>query len=164
MLTALLLLGVLGGEVDVGSGPIIAPPASTVAALSVPSSGAIGNDIPLGAYQWARPLDPADRAPYAFSFAALLATGEEIADIVRLTVSAAGAALGLEIDTSLGRVPIISDDGTTVQLWFCVADAFQENVAFSGAGVRIPIAFLVETNSSPFKRYERTAVLTVRQQ
>ena len=163
-MTALLLLGVLGGEVDVGTGPIIAQPASTVAALSVPAAGAVGNDIPLGAYQWARPLDPADRAPYAFSFAQLLAPGEEIADIVRLTMSAAGAALGLEIDTSPGRIPIIGEDGNAVQVWFRVDEAFQENAAFTGAGVRIPIAFLVETNSSPFKRYERTAVLTVRQQ
>lgn len=164
MLTALLMLEVMGGGVEVGTGPIIAPPASTAAALSVPVDSPVGTDVPLGAYSWPRPLDPSDRAPYAFDFSQLLGSAERIADIVRLTMSAAGAAVGVEIDTSAGRTPIIGTEGKAVQIWFRVAEASQDDPAFTGPGVRVGVSILVETDAVPFKRFERTAVLTVREQ
>jgi hypothetical protein len=109
-------------------------------------------------------MDPADRFPHAFKFTQFLADAEKITSIERLTMSAAGASLGVQIDQSAGRAPIISDDGKAIQLWFLVADEFQGHPAFTGNGVEITVAALVRTDADPFHQLERTAVLTVRQQ
>lgn len=165
MLTVLLCLGIIGAAPpDAGTGDIIAIAERTVAPVTVPSVGTSAAPIPLNAYQWRSPFDPADRAPYALDWKALLATDEKIASIVRLTMSASGAAIGIRIDDTAGRAPIIATDGKATQLWFRVEPEFQENTAFAGAGVQVAVAVLVRTDATPYKDFERTAVLTVRQQ
>lgn len=166
MIGTLILLGLFGTDAAPGTGEIIAPASRTVTPAQVPATAAANAsaEVPVGALAWAAPLDPADRAPYAIDWRQLLATDERVADIVRLTMSAAGAAVGVTIDQEDGRTPIIGTDGKAIQIWLKVADAFQDNAAFQGAGVRVAIAALIETDSVPFKRFERTSVLTVRQQ
>lgn len=162
MLAFLLAIGVIGPEIDAGTGPIIAVADRTVTMVVVGSNSPSAAQLPLGAYRWPSPFDPSDRAPYAMKWNAMLAADETVADIVQLTMSAAGAALGLEIDGTPGRAPIIATDGKAIQLWFRCTDP--ENPAFAGEGVSIGIAALIRTSADPFKQYERTAVLTVRQQ
>ena len=93
-----------------------------------------------------------------------MAEDETIAEIVRLTVSATGAAVGVEIDDGGERLPIIDTEGKKIQMWFLVDDGFQANAAFAGAGVAVGIAALIRTDAEPYKEFERTAILTVRQQ
>jgi len=166
MLAHLIALGVLTvptqPPADVGS--VIAGTQRTVSPLQVPSSAAVGDNVPLGAYRWPAPMEPADRAPYAFDWSKILGTDEKIAEITRVTMSAAGAAVGVEIDSSTGRRPIISENGKAIQLWFLCLDAFQDNPVFGGNGVNITVTCRVRTDASPYKQFERTAVLTVRQQ
>lgn len=163
MIVVLLLLGVLG-EQTVGTGPITAPAESTVTAVKVPTATAAPAPLPIGAYQWPAPFDPADLAPYAMKFDTLLVGAEKIVDVERITMSASGASLGLQVATEDERKPIIGTDGKAVQIWLRGDPAFEYNPAFAGAGVKVGISFLVRTDSDPFKRFERTGVVTVRQQ
>lgn len=163
MITALFFaLGIFGLEAGVGE--IVATAERTVSPVPVPTVVTSDAPIPINAYQWLAPFDPSDRAPYAYDWSALLGNGETVTDIVRLTMSAAGAAVGVEIDTDPARAPIIDTDGLKTQLWFKVTDAMQNNPAFLGQGLSVGVSVLVKTSSEPFKMYERTAVLIVRQQ
>jgi len=109
-------------------------------------------------------MEPADRAPYAFDWSKIIGLDEKISEITRVTMSAAGAAVGVAIDNSTGRRPIISDNGKAIQLWFLCLDAFQDNPVFSGNGVNITVTCRVRTDADPYKQFERTAVLILRQQ
>ena len=164
MLTHLILLGMFNTEIEAGTGEVIATTERTVTIAKTPNATSRASTLPLGSYPWTAHLDPSDRAPFAIDFTGLLDTGETIAEIVRLTVSATGASVGVEIDDSTDRIPIIDTDGKKIQMWFLVDEAFQANAAFAAAGVQVGIAALIRTNGDPYKDFERTAVLTVRQQ
>ena len=122
-----------------------------------------GNGVPYGAADWPRPFDPSDRAPYAWDFSNIIGEGVSIADIVRITVSATGVALGVEVDNQEGRAPIITNDGKHVQVYFLVNVASQTSQQFTNDGVKVPVSVLIRTDENPFEEYERTAILSVRQ-
>lgn len=190
MLTFLIALGVFGGAVAVTgtgggaigtvggggagtvasegaiteTGEIVASSERTLAVQPVPAGSVSTLTLPLNSENWSAPFDPSDRAPFAINWSALLAEGEKIAQIDKITMSAQGVSLGVKIDTDAGRTPIISTDRTKTQFWFRCDTAFQSNAAFSGSGVQIGIAALIRTDANPYKQFERTGVLTVRQQ
>jgi hypothetical protein len=135
------------------TGPIIATSERTVTIAKVSSAP----------YAWASTFDPADRAPYAIDWSQMLDQGEKIDEILMLTMSASGASVGVEFDSTEGREPIIGTDGKTIQFWFLCNPAFQRNVIFTGAGVQVSLSALIRTDADPYKEFERTAVLTVKQ-
>lgn len=146
------------------TGPIIASLERTVAFQVVPAGSIASESLPLNAAGWIAAFDPSDRAPFAIDWSELLADGETIAQIDRIRMSAEGAALGVRVDSGGGRSPIISTDGLKTQFWFICDEAFQSHPAFAGAGVQVGLSVLTRTSSDPYKLYERTAVLNVRQQ
>ncbi|TXI87769.1 MAG: hypothetical protein E6Q40_04540 [Cupriavidus sp.] len=153
---------VIGGAIT-ARGEILAGPDRTIVPTTVPSGSSRLTES-ASAYAWAAIFDPADRAPYAFDWSDLLDDGEQIASIQDIRMSAAGAALGVEIDISSGRSPIIEADiGRRTQLWFLVAASFQGNPAFADSGMGVAVTMRVRTDGSPYKEYERTGVLAVRQ-
>ncbi|MBB5684298.1 hypothetical protein [Sphingobium boeckii] len=164
MLTHLIALGLFATEIEAGVGAVTAPSERTVIVTTSPGNAARGGNLPIGSFAWTAHFDPSDRAPFAIDWSALLADDETIAEIVRLTISATGAALGVEIDEGAERLPIIDTEGKKIQMWFLVDDAFQGDAAFAGGGINVGVAALIRTSADPYKDYERTAVLTVRQQ
>jgi hypothetical protein len=156
-----------GGTSEPGitdTGEIIATAQRTVFFQPIPGGAGAGASLPLNAPNWTAPFDPADRTPFAMDWSQLLDDGETILQIDQITMSAEGALLGVQVDNSAGRSPIISVDHTRTQIWFLCDEAFQANAAFAGAGAQIGLSMLVRTSATPFKLYERTAILTVRQQ
>ena len=118
---------------------------------------------PLGAAPWPQQYDPGDHAPYAIDWTALLAEDEKIAEIEAIKVTSAATLLGIGIDLALSYAPIIDQAGKKTQVWFLVDQVYWEAAAFAARGVQLPITLRVRTDANPPKRYERTAVLTVRQ-
>lgn len=164
MLVTLLAVGVLdAAPLTAGTGPLIAPAEAIVAIPRLAAQAPVGTGIPLGAPIWPLSLDPSDTGPYAWDFSALFGDGVNIASVERLTISAAGAAVGVQIVTGAPSGPIITDDGHHVQVWFLVDAGDAAAAAFIGAGLQVAVAALVKTDQTPPREYERTAVLTVRQ-
>ena len=138
------------------------PPERLAIAAVVQSLASLGSGIPFGAAEWPQPFDPADHLPFGFSFEQLLDEGETIVDVERIALSSAGAALGLIVDKSSDFAPIIdAAAGRAVQLWFSVDPDMQNGAPFDAAGARVPVTFRVLTSKA--HRFERSAVLTVRQ-
>lgn len=164
MLSHLIVLGLLGAPND-GSdiGAVIATPDRTASMLVIQATASRPTSIPLGAAAWPQPYDPGDHAPYAINFADLLDEGEKIAKIEAIKVAPAAVLLGISVDEASGYGPIIDVAGEKIQLWFLVDQAYWESASFASAGVLLPFTVRVLTDSVPPKRYERTAVLTVRQ-
>jgi hypothetical protein len=148
----------------VATGAIVAVSDRTISVSPIPSGASASSTLPQSAPVWAAPFDPADRAPYAIDWTKLLAAGETIIQIDRIAMSAEGASLGVQVDTAVARTPLISSDGKKTQVWFVCAPGFQTNAAFAGAGVQVGLSVLIRTSADPYKQYERTGVLIVRQQ
>jgi hypothetical protein len=146
------------------TGTIIASLERTIAVQPLPAWNVTTAGLPINSYGWSAPFDPSDRAPFAIDWSALLADGETIQQIDRIRMSAQAALLGIETDTDLGRTPIISIDRKLTQLWFKCQAAFQNNAAFADGGVQVGVSLLIRTNADPYKQFERTGILTVRQQ
>lgn len=154
---------VVGGPIT-ATGAITATSERTIKPTPVPSgTGANDATVPTSAYRWTAIFDPSDRTPFAIDWSGLLLSDEKVSAIQKITMSAAGAAVGIEIDTSTGRTPIIGTDGKMTQFWFLCAVGFQNNAAFQNGGAQIGLSVLVRTDSDPFKEYERTGVLQVEQ-
>lgn len=154
-----------GGSPITDTGVVIASPARTIILSPIQPVNSVGAGIPLGAGVWLQNFDPADHAPYAFDFAQLLDAGEKIGQIDEIIMSAAAALLGVTVDSTVGSSPIIdATNGDKIQLWFEVDTVAWDAVWFELGGSLIPLTVRVTTNASPPKRYERTGVLTVRQQ
>lgn len=162
-LVAFGMIAVSGSSVDPGTGTVVVPEGAMVLIDDTAAGNSVGG-LPIGAFPWARPFDPSDRAPYAFDWSRLLDDGETIAEIVSMTISALGASLGVMVDTDPDRVPVIDGDHKRVGLWFIVAPDSQADPAFSAAGTKVGLSMLIRTTASPYREYERTAILTVRQQ
>jgi hypothetical protein len=151
-----------------GSGPytdtgdVIVSAERTVVLAAVQDTAARGSGIALGAGAWRQQFDPADHAPFAFDFDALLDDGEKIVEIETIYMNATAALLGVGVDTASGYGPLIDEDGQLVQIWFVVDEAAWDVSSFDAGGVQLPVTVRVITDGS--KRYERTGVLTVRQQ
>lgn len=163
MIAQLVALGLFAAEPE-SFGEVSVPAERTAVMAKVQSTAVTSDTIPLGAAEWEQPFDPADHAPYAADFSPLLGENERIARIVRIRSSATAAALGIKIDDAPAYAPIIDEaDGKKVQVWPVVDPDLEEADPFLAAGVRIPVATQIETNSNPPKRFERTSVLRVRQ-
>lgn len=152
--------GTLAGAMGTGAG--VAAPVDQI--IAIPERIVAITRVAAGPPGWQAAFDPSDRAPYAMDWTAMLEIGETIVDIVSLTMSASGASVGVQIDASTGRSPVIGPDGNMIQFWFLCDPLFQHDPAFLGAGVAVSISALIRTSATPFKEFERTAVLTVRQQ
>lgn len=165
MLLHLIALGVIPQDEDTETetGTVIATADRTAVLTAVQASTAQGAGIPLGAVPWRQQIDPADHVPYAVDFTALLGADEKIASIAGLSVSAAGALLGVQIDTAVGYRPIIDTAGKKIQVWFLVDAAFWASGAFDASGILVTVTARVLTDAEPPKRFERTTVLSVRQ-
>lgn len=156
MITHLLCLGLLAGAPS-------SEPAEVGEIIAIAERTVSIGRLASGPYSWPAALDPADRTPYAIDWTAMLDEGEKIAAILQLTMSASGASAGVKIDDTAGRRPIIGEDGTTIQIWFLCEPAQQMKPVFSGNGVAVSVSALIRTDLDPFKEFERTAVLTVKQ-
>jgi len=144
------------------TGDISATADQTVVVPATADTTQSGAGLPLGALAWKADFDPADRSPRAFNFTPLL-NGAKVAAVLRITMSAGGAAVGLMVDDDTARQPIIGTDGQRVQLWFFVDEALQNDPTFADGGVQVGISVKIQTDASPPQEYERTGVLTVRQ-
>lgn len=167
MLALLIAAGVIPLDDGDGSatGPVVVPPERVAEVVRVQGNAVISDVIPRGAREWEQAYDPADHAKYAFDWSPLLPEGEKVGEILSIRMSSAAAALGIAIDTSPEHPPIIEQDARLkVQLWFVVAEEQQESAAFLGAGVKLPVTMKIATMSTPPEKFERTNVLTVRQQ
>jgi hypothetical protein len=153
-----------GGTASAGTGTVIASAERTIVLPAVGTTATVVQGLPLGAPIWQVAMDPSDRAPYGIDYSRLLATGEKIASIQQISVSAAAALIGISIDQSSGRAPIIDTAGKKVQIWFLCNPLEQQASIFSGAGIHAGMAVLVRTDSVPYKEFERTIILNVRQQ
>jgi hypothetical protein len=165
MLTQLIALGLFaapsGGTAEKGA--VIATPDRTASMTVVQPSASRGTALPLGAAAWAQQFDPGDHAPYAIDFTELLDEDEGIAKIEAVKVSSTAALLGIGVDAASGYRPIIDAAGKKIQLWFLVDQAFWESSSFAADGVLLPVSVRIVTDATSPKRYERTAILTVRQ-
>lgn len=162
MIALLLALGLLDPPAGNVTGALVAASDQVAAVQKVAVVAASGNAIPVGAPVWSRPFDPADRSPYAWDFGPVLASGSKIASIERITMSAAGAAAGVQIDQQAPRLPVIAADGTHVQVWFLIDGASQIADIFTGNGLQVAVSVLVSTTDDVPQFYERSLVLTVR--
>lgn len=165
MLTHLIAFGLFAapGDGTTEKGAVIATPDRTAIMAVIQTTASRVAGAPLGATTWSQPYDPGDHAPYAIDFGDLLDEGENIASIEAIKVSAAAALLGISVDQAAGYRPIIDVAGQKIQLWFLIDQAFWESASFAASGVLLPVSVRIATTSTPPKRYERTAVLTVRQ-
>lgn len=161
MIALILAIGLLD-PIAAATGDLIAPPDQIVTIPKVQTTVAAGAALPLGAPVWPRPFAPKDRRPYAFDFTEVLPEGARIASIQLLTMSAVGAAAGVEIDPDSDRAPLIDTTGTHVQLWFRVDPAFYLADVFAGVGLLVAVAALIRTDNVPYQEDERTLVLNVR--
>lgn len=150
-----------GGISDTGT--VIATAERTVTLATVAEAVSFSSDLPMGALAWRQQFDPADHLPFAVNFTALLGSTEKIALIEEIALNATAALLGVSVDASAGYSPIIDTGGKKVQLWFVTSTPNWSNVAFGAGGVLLPVSVRVLTDSTPAKRIERTAILTVRQ-
>lgn len=166
MLAQLIAFGVEGlisDDVEVGTGTVTAGADQTAVLAAQTASGGTTSGLPIDAPVVKKPFDPSDRAPYAIDFTVHLADDETIAELRRITMSASGAAVGVQIDTDPVRPPLIDTGGKKAEAWLIVDDAFQANAAFSGAGIQVGISFLIRTSADPYREYERTIIVVVRQ-
>jgi hypothetical protein len=173
ILTQLIAFGIFAGSGGGGGGEIgpittvgevVASSDCTAIVPSVQTASLTSAAAPLGSQAWRRHFDPADHAPYALDFGPLLEASENIAVIESIVMSATAALLGVGIDTAGAYAPIIDTDGEKVQLWFVVDEDAWDALSFEASGVQLPVTVRVTTDSTPPKRYERSGVLTVRQQ
>lgn len=173
MLTFFLALGIFSASSGGGggdgpyteTGAVIASVERTVVLAAVQDTASRGAGVPYGAGSWRQQFDPADHAPYAIDFTDLLDEGEGIAQIDLVAMNATAALLGVQIDTASGYGPLIEVTvGKQLQIWFVVDTESWELSSFDAGGVQLPVTARIATNATPPKRYERTAILTVRQQ
>ena len=161
MIPILLALGQFEEEAVAEFGPIVAATEATVELPAVPTAAQVDSTLPLGAMEFQRPLDPSDLAPYAVGFANI-AGAAEITAIERVTMSAAGVAVGVTIEAVSPRRPIIDEvTKKKVQLWLSVTGGTQANAAFNGSGLKVGIALWVRLSDG--RLYERTVVVVGRQ-
>lgn len=163
MLTMLLAGGAFVDQPIIDFGAFDVPPERIATVAKVQGATPFGNGIPLGAALWQQSLDPADHLPFGIAFTDLLDGTETIASVEKLAISSAGAALGVIIDGSGATAPVIDNAGALrVQLWLSVSADAQSAPLFDAGGIRVAISCRVITTKA--RKFDRTSVLTVRQQ
>lgn len=121
---------------------------------------------PASAKEFPEALDPYELLefePTITGATGLLEDGESISSFT-LTAGAEAAALGISISTEAGYVASTIDAARGVRFWMEVAGGFQQNAAFDGEGVAVPIVLSLTTNNSPARRRQRTMIVRVKQQ
>lgn len=115
---------------------------------------------------WEQELDPSEKLDYEANFGGddkpLLEVAETIATFT-IAVTAAAAALGLQVESIAPYAPALTADSKGIKLWLSVASGLQSSGAFD-AGVALGVIVTVVTNSNPARTRQRTWVATVRQQ
>lgn len=141
-----------------GGGATIQPIFGTVAVLDGRTIAPLRTtSSPLA---WVAPFDPADNAPYVFDLNAFL-DASPLDTVTSATISAAAAALGVEIDAA--NPPVVDQAGKRIAIWLKVADAYQGPSYFAGP-VKAAISIEWTTVGSagvPVETYQRSGNLTV---
>lgn len=117
--------------------------------------------IPQGVKIFTDELDPYDILDFKINLAALLEGGETISGTPVLALPTESTLLGLEIKTTNGYATSLSSN--VIKFYLGVIDAEQNNTAFDGEGVLLPIKVTVTTNSVPPRRKQRTVAVRVKQ-
>ncbi len=113
---------------------------------------------PTAAVAFQAVMDPSDRVDFIARFASLLEEGELI-DTVSIALYPEAVALGFSILEGAGLGPsIINNDA--VLFWVEVEAGMREGSQFN-SGARMPIEFTITTNATPFRRFQRTLIITV---
>lgn len=120
--------------------------------------------IPLNAFQFKAPMDPAERLDYQIKLKSgeltLLESTELIASYT-LTLYPEAIALGMSVMSTGSYAP--SDDGESIKVWFEFNASYYTNAAFSGTGSVLAMELTVVTNSVPARTRQRTVTLGVLQ-
>lgn len=161
MLALYIAAGIFGGPLSPADGDMTAPKERVVVIPRVQSRSLVTIGAPLGAQRYAQPYDPSDHGEYAMDFSDVMQTGETIADIEFVGISAAGAALGIAIDTTAGHIPAITNDGKHIQYWPLVDPDEWSARAFDATGTDVVVKARIVTSGG--RRWERSAIHEVRQ-
>ena len=108
--------------------------------------------IPASTSVWTESMDPYDIVDYSVDCSNMLETGETIASF-SLNILAEASVLGLQIKLTDGYNSELI--GNTVRMWLTVLPAEQANPAFDGGAI-LPIELVINTNSTPPRRKQRT--------
>ena len=107
-------------------------------------------------------LDPHDQLDFVIPCGPILEAGEEIASYT-LALYAESTALGLTIMNDPGREHALTEDARAILLWLEIDTALENNAAFIGGGVRLPMEVTIVTNSNPSRRRQFTCLVPVAQ-
>ena len=111
---------------------------------------------------WPALFDPSDSAPYVFDLSTFL-EGAPLDTIVAASVSAAGVALGVQIDTGT-RGAVVDQADKLIAIWPKIDPAFQSSSSFANpVTIAITIRFVTAASGGTVETYERSALLTVKQ-
>ena len=98
-------------------------------------------------------MDPYDIVDYSVDCTGALESEETIVSF-SINILAEASVLGLQnkLDSGYNNELI----GNTIRMWLTVISAEQANPAFSGEGAVLPIELVINTNSTPPRRKQRT--------
>jgi hypothetical protein len=117
------------------------------------------------AQSFADTLDPQEVLDFVFEFHDLLEPGEELNPAEwTIEIPLEGAGLGLVIMEGDGRDPVLTDGNKAIKFWLSIAEEDQDSPDFDGGGISIPILATGETNSTPYRKRQRTAKVRVAHQ
>ena len=119
--------------------------------------------VPASAFKFDAEMDPAELLDYQLKLSEgplkLLEDGE-LFTTWTLTLYPEAIALGVELGSGTYE-PVA--DGENITVWFQVDPLFQEDAAFDGNGVDVPMELSITTNHAPARKRQRTLVLPMRQ-
>lgn len=113
--------------------------------------------VPTEAKIFLEPLDPLDITDFEINLAPLLESGEGIASQT-VSLPTESTLLGLEVKTTGGYATSLT--GNILRIWLGIMPAEQGNAAFA-SGVILPIEVVVNTNSTPPRKKQRTVAVKV---
>lgn len=109
------------------------------------------------------PFDPSDEQAYEMDLADGLGEGEVVTAFV-LAVAEPGAAWGVSVREDGDFAAELIDDGTAIRFYPAVAEDERAAARWRGFGRRVVISASVTTNAEPWRGFERSFALRVRQQ
>lgn len=120
---------------------------------------------PPTAMVFADKLDPHEKLDWKLGCANMLEDGEMVATGAwTLEILPEGTALGLEIMTGSGRDPILMTGGQAIVFWLTINALFQDNAAFDGGGISLPMRLTFDSDALPSRKRQRTFLVPVAQQ
>jgi hypothetical protein len=118
--------------------------------------------IPAKAVAFTASADPYDLVEWVAECAdKILEPGEAISTYT-LNLHSEAIALGVSIRNDGAYVPLLVDANKSIQFWIEVDPSFREDPAFQ-SGFKVAIVILVNTESVPPRRRQRTWVATLEQ-